>query len=314
MQWHPLDEPLGLAVSGGPDSLALMLLAHGLMGDLCQVATVDHGLRPESADEAAMVAELCVGLGLAHRTLSVQLARGNVQSEARAARYGALDQWGRAGGMTAIATAHHADDQAETVLMRLNRGSGLAGLAGIRACTFFPDGMQVVRPLLDWRKEELRAIVAKAGIRWAEDPSNGDPQFDRARIRKALTSASWLDPSAISTSARHVADAERVLRLIEREDFARCVETTADAVIYAPHANGRGDGYELIHARVAARIFDEIFKSAPRFSEVRRLVDNLTLGSTGSLAGCHVVPRQGAEGPVWTFRREPARRNGPLHD
>ena len=116
---------LGLAVSGGPDSLALLLLARAALPGRVEAATVDHGLRPESADEAVMVAAVCARLGVPHRTLAVDVAQGNIQAQARAARYAALAVWMGEQGIEALATAHHADDQAETLLLRLNRGSGV---------------------------------------------------------------------------------------------------------------------------------------------------------------------------------------------
>src|SRR3569833_2120210 len=132
-QIWPHGERLGLAVSGGPDSLALLLLAKAAIPERVEAATVDHGLRPESAREAAMVAELCAAYGIPHRILTVKVARGNLQDKARAARYAALGNWMAERGLSALATAHNADDQAETLLMRLNRGFGEDGHAGVRA-------------------------------------------------------------------------------------------------------------------------------------------------------------------------------------
>ena len=143
---------LGLAVSGGIDSLALLLLAGTAFSDRIWVATVDHRLRAESAAEAEYVAGVCTRLGVPHDTLipSVPIT-GNIQSGARAARYALLDQWRDENSLPWIATAHHLDDQAETVLMRLNRGSGIGGLASIR-----PVHGHVIRPLLGWLEEQNR--------------------------------------------------------------------------------------------------------------------------------------------------------------
>src|SRR5690606_4468682 len=221
--WPAGDVPglkLGLAVSGGPDSLALLLLAAAARPGGVEAATVDHGLRPEAAAEAEMVAELCSRLGVPHRTLAVRLAPGNLQDQARRARYDALGEWARERGAQALATAHHADDQAETVLMRLNRASGLAGLAGIRARGTWPStGLTLFRPLLGWRKAELKALVASTGLIPAQDPSNADPRFDRARLREALATADWLDPAAIARSASHLAEAEEALDWAARREW-----------------------------------------------------------------------------------------------
>ena len=204
---------IGVAVSGGPDSLALLLLANAARpGEIC-AATVDHQLREGSADEAATVAHLCDGLGIPHAILPVMVAPGaSLQAQAREARYTALSAWGTARNLTAIATAHHADDQAETLLMRLARGAGLSGLAGVRASRPLSDTVTLVRPLLDWRKRELEAIVAQAGLTPADDPANRDPRHDRTRAREFLARGDWPDPSKLAISAHHLAEAEDALR------------------------------------------------------------------------------------------------------
>ncbi|TXI08013.1 MAG: tRNA lysidine(34) synthetase TilS, partial [Novosphingobium sp.] len=194
-QWAAVapHEPVGLAVSGGPDSLAMLLLFHEVAPRNFQVATVDHGLRAESADEAAMVAAICAERAIAHRTLALSLEKGNaVQERARAARYAALAQWARDQGLAAIVTAHHADDQAETMLMRLNRGVGLRGLAAMRPVAQVPGapGLALLRPLLSWRRAELQAVVDVAGLAAADDPSIRDLGYLRVRVRDVRASRS----------------------------------------------------------------------------------------------------------------------------
>lgn len=199
--------PVGIAVSGGPDSLALLLLAHAAWPGRVHAATVDHGLRPEAAAEALFVADLCAGLGIAHAALRPPAPiRGSIQQAARNARYLLLEDWRAAYGLLCIMTAHHADDQAETLMMRLNRGAGVGGLAAIRAVNG-----KIVRPLLSWRHKELADIVAAWGIHAINDPSNADRRFDRVRMRQALRSADWLDVPALTRSAAHLADAEAAL-------------------------------------------------------------------------------------------------------
>ncbi|HSJ79209.1 MAG TPA: tRNA lysidine(34) synthetase TilS [Erythrobacter sp.] len=147
------DGPLGLAVSGGADSLALLLLAHAALPGRIAVASIDHGLRPEAAGEVALVERIAGERGIPFTALTVTLAAGNLQARAREARYRALADWAKKSGLGAVATAHHTDDQAETLLMRLNRGSGLGGLAGVRARSVIGDGeLLLLRPLLGWRK------------------------------------------------------------------------------------------------------------------------------------------------------------------
>lgn len=289
---------IGLAVSGGPDSLAMLLLAQAAIPGQFEVATVDHGLRPESAAEAEFVARTCAALGVPHETLRVEVAAGNLQDEARGARYAALASWAAERGLAALATAHHADDQAETVLMRLNRGSGLAGLAGVRARGTVPGGkLALVRPLLDWRREELAAIVARAGLAAVDDPSNADPRFDRARIRAALAAADWLDPAAIAQSAAHLAEAEETLAWAFDLEWDLWVEVDDGAVRYTPHAP------RALVLRVVERIIAG-FRGDPRGGAVARLVESLEAGQPGTLAG--VVAR--VEDDSWLFRPESGRR------
>lgn len=289
---------LGLAVSGGPDSMAMLLLAQAAMPGGFEVATVDHGLRAESAAEAELVADLCRDRGVAHAILRVEVAAGNLQDEARAARYAALAAWAADRRLGAILTAHHADDQAETVLMRLNRGSGLAGLAGVRARGTVPGStLPLVRPLLDWRREELAALVTRAGLAAVSDPSNSDPRFDRARIRAALAVADWLDPAAIAQSAAHLAAAEETLAWAFELEWDLWVEVDDGAVRYTPHAP------RALVLRVVERIIAG-FGGEPRGGAVARLVEALEAGEPGTLAG--VVAR--VEDDSWLFRPESARR------
>ncbi len=185
----PAGTPIGIAVSGGPDSLALLLLGAATRPGLVEAATVDHGLRAQSAEEAAMVAALCDKLNVPHRTLPADWSEppmSNVQAEARALRYRLLNDWAIERGLSAIATAHHADDQAETLLMRLARGAGVGGLGGTKARRALSEEIMLVRPLLGWRKAELIELVANAGLEPVDDPTNRDPRHDRSRIRKWL--------------------------------------------------------------------------------------------------------------------------------
>ncbi|WP_319003165.1 tRNA lysidine(34) synthetase TilS [Alteriqipengyuania lutimaris] len=302
---------LGIAVSGGPDSLALLLLANAAMPGRVRAATVDHGLRPESADEAAFVARVCEGLGIPHATLRVEVAPGNLQANARAARYEALGCHFEQVSASVFATAHHADDQAETLLMRLNRGSGLAGLAGVRPWSvFFPEGiiaeMVLVRPLLGWRREELAAVVRAAGIEAVDDPSNSDDAFDRARMRKAIAEADWLDPLAMARSARHLAEAENAV-----EDY---VSSIANRLIWRDGACYFCMGYpRLVEIGVVERILERLGGTEVRRSEIARMVDRLRTRENASLGGVLAKREWVKTGPNTTsdsvkFEKEPPRR------
>ena len=308
--WPLSEDPgarLGLAVSGGGDSLALLLLAQAALPGRIEAATVDHGLRAESGDEAAFVAGVCSELGVPHRTLPVTVATGNLQDRARAARYAALGEWCEAHGLDALATAHQMDDQAETVVMRLNRGSGLSGLAAIRALQSLPEvPVPLVRPLLGWRRAELASLVADAGWEAVDDPSNHSDTFDRVRLRKALAGADWLDPKAISHSAALLGEADDALIWAVGQEVAQFVRRTSEMAHYAALASGAP---ALIRAEAVRSIYRGFGHSLDRGAAadiVRRLVS----GQSGNVAGLQFgVADEGGE-RVWTFRPENPRRTG----
>ena len=209
--------PIGVAVSGGGDSIALLHLAHDWAqrtGIDVYVATVDHGLRPESGEEAASVAMACAALGLSHQTLlwTGWNGRGNLQAEARAARQHLLTDWARTKGLRAILLGHTMDDQAETVLMRLGRGSGVDGLSGMRPRTD-RNGLSWLRPLLGVRREDLRSWLTARRIDWIDDPSNDDPRFDRVKARQALAGLAGLGVTApgLAATAERLQDARDAL-------------------------------------------------------------------------------------------------------
>ena len=290
---------LGLAVSGGPDSLALLLLARAALPDRIAAATVDHGLRPEAAQEADMVARVCASLDVPHRTLRVEVPAGNVQSQARAARYAKLAEWMEAEGLEALATAHHADDQAETLLLRLNRGSGASGLAGVRARGLVPNTrLPLVRPLLGWRRAELAGVVSAAGIDAAQDPSNLDNRFDRVRIRKALAGAEWLDVPALAQSASNLADAAAALEWAAAREWSEAVTKGPMGLTYRPAAP------RAIALRVLTRLVTELGGEAPRGSAVARLFDSLVARQPASIG--NLVARAMPDG--WSFTKAPKRR------
>lgn len=198
----------------------MLLLAHAAFGDAVEVATVNHGLRAEALEECGLVMAGCRARNIKCAQLNVQLESGNIQSRARQARYAALLQWAEERNLSAIATAHHADDQAETFLMRLNRGSGLQGLSAIRAQRLMPGAtVPIIRPLLGFRRSELRDLVQQAGEPFADDPSNDDARFDRVRMRQRLAKTDWIDPVAIAQSARHLEESETTLAAIGRDHF-----------------------------------------------------------------------------------------------
>lgn len=192
--------PLGLAVSGGGDSMAMLHLLAPLQP---KVATVNHHLRPEAEAEARMVAETCAALGLQHQTLHWHWdGRGNLADAARRARRDLLAAW-----HPVVLLAHTMDDLAETFVMRLTRGAGVDGLAAMSP-VFRHGAATFLRPLLHLSRQDLRAYLRHRGLTWAEDPSNQNPKYLRARTRLALKD---LPATAIAQSARHLAEARQAL-------------------------------------------------------------------------------------------------------
>jgi len=260
---------LGLAVSGGPDSLALMLLVHrfarGTGGlDRFIVYTVDHGLRPEAAEETAFVVREAARLGLEARVLRWQGEKPatGIQEAARLARYALIGEAMRVDGAEALLTAHHLGDQAETILMRMAHGSGLEGLRGMDYLSEIGD-VKIVRPLLGIDPKDLRAVVDAAGIVPVTDPSNSDLDYERVRWRQAMPMLAALG-----------LDAERLARLAERmRDADGALEDLASRTL--------DDVAERIPAGNKIVIDRERFASVPRAVAVRVVQKALTITGGG---------------------------------
>jgi tRNA(Ile)-lysidine synthase len=300
------EERLGVAVSGGPDSIALLLLAAAARPGLVSAASVDHSLREGSCDEAEMVATMCADIGVAHDILTVDWPTkptSALQEQARDARYAALARWAEARGLSAVATGHHADDQAETLLMRLMRGAGVRGLAAMRPASPLPGNsrLKLIRPLLGWRREELAAVVADAGLTAASDPSNQDEQHERVRIRRQIAASAWIDPAALAASAAHLGAADEAIEYAAALEYER-VQSDGETVHFAP----RDTPAELrrrVTARIIAALASEGDAGALRGRELDRLLVQIERGSSATLRG---VVAEG--GPIWRFRRAPPRR------
>lgn len=296
---------IGLAVSGGPDSLALLLLATAARPGAVEAATIDHALRPDARDEAEMVAHLCRQLGVPHSILTAHwevAPETAIQERARNERYRLLAYWAEEQRFAAVATAHHAEDQAETLLMRLARGSGVRGLAGMRPKSVAPGAhVRLVRPLLGWRRAELEAICIQAGVAPANDPSNEDERFERVRVRRAIARADWLDPGAVARSAANLAEADEALRWAAENEWRRAVDERRERISYR-----LSDAPNEIVRRIVGRALRKLAsegESDLRGGELDRLLTTLKQEGTATLRGV-----QCSGGSVWHFERAAPRR------
>lgn len=290
------EQKLGLAVSGGPDSLALLLLALQACPGRIAAATVDHGLRPAARTEAEFVASICRERGIPHEILRPVIPiRGSIQSAARHARYGLLHDWMKDKHIHWLATAHHADDQLETMIMRILRGSGIDGMSGIRE-----KRSNIIRPLLHFQKSELIAYVADQGLEAVDDPSNRDQGFDRVRVRNALQDLEGFDTSLASQSASALGAAREAIEwTVER--LAKKHVTTTDlgctlSQTSFPHEIQRRLLLKCLHICDAAL--------SPRGNQIDQTIIALEKGETVTLGD--ILCRGGES---WRFQPAPKRRN-----
>lgn len=293
---------IAVGVSGGADSLALCLL----LGDWAKARggrvvalTVDHRLRPGSTAEARRVARRLAPMGVEHRILTWSGAKpaSNLQATARAARYRLLGDWCANRGVLHLATAHHLDDQAETLLLRLGRGSGLDGLAAMPAVSEM-DEMRLLRPLLNVPKRCLEATLAARGIDWEEDPSNSDTAFRRIQVRRLLANVGdqILDPKRLAAAAGHLGRARSALEQDTSRLLARAAEIDPagfawldpEPVASAPREIGLRALSRLVRA-VGGRPY------TPRLDRLERLYARLPAGPAAgaTLGGSRFLPRRG---------------------
>jgi tRNA(Ile)-lysidine synthase len=331
---------LVLAVSGGPDSTALMVLAarwcerhrHAM---LIQAVTIDHGLRPQARLEAAAVKRLARNLGIAHRTrrwTDPKPATG-LQEKARAARYHLLHEAARAAGARFVLTAHTLDDQAETVLLRLTHGSGIAGIGGMAREVGFSDlvatagwrasasgamqrgksAVSLVRPFLGLPKARLIATLRDAKVAYADDPSNRDPRFTRARLRALMPAlaAEGFTPERVDRLARRMRRAEAAL-VESTEAAASRLGLRTDRGLIAMPERDWGDLPAEIALRLLGRAIGSVGDEGPvELGKLEAFSDALAAAAAGgavrfrrTLAGAIVSLQNG----MIVVERAPPRR------
>jgi tRNA(Ile)-lysidine synthase len=277
--------------------------------------TVDHGLRAASAGEAAFVAAFCQRLGVRHSVLRAgPMAPGNLPAAARDARYRLLADWARGGRVAAVLLGHTMDDQAETVLMRLARGSGVEGLSAMAPRRDWA-GVAWIRPLLGARRARLRDWLRARGIAWIDDPTNEDPAYDRVKARRALA---VLEPLGITVEGL----AETAARLHrQRRVLLRAATDTAAAALrwgafgearlaLAPLRASERDTGLRVFSETLVRVGGRSYR--PRFRAVEPALARLLAGDGAglTLGGCLAVPD--LEGGAVLICREPAAVAGPV--
>lgn len=281
----PEGQTIGIALSGGGDSTALLHLALRA-GFRVQAVTVDHGLRPESATEAAAVARDCARLGVPHalRLWEHGPVAGNLMDAARRARMGMIAGWARAQGLSHVALGHTRDDQAETVLMGLARQAGIAGLSGMRR-VWTDGGVTFHRPLLEAGRQELRDWLAAEGIGWVDDPTNDNPRFQRVKARAALAALAPLGITAegLAAVAGHLAGVQAAL-MVQVRAAAVHLHPRAGALQVMP---GLWQAPEEVQRQVAVAALRWLTGAgyAPRAADLARFLAALRHGRGATLAG-----------------------------
>lgn len=325
--FSPLDDysRLGLAVSGGADSLALMLLAarYAETPEAKQrffIYSVDHGLRPEAADEVAFVCREAERLGLVARALrwDGDKPETGIQQAARKARYTLIAEAMDANRVPVLLTAHHMQDQAETVLMRLAHGSGLEGLRGMDYFSLLGD-LQVVRPLLHADPDQLKAVVAEAGLTAVADPYNNDLDYERVRWRQAmpLLASLGLDASRIGRFADRMRDADRAIEQLASRALAAEIGVGAHGDRSFSRAWLRAQPH-AVAVRLVQRILDDVGggQKPHALGAVEALTDRLIRETCKTtLHGCvidadgetiRILPEPGRAAAAERRRRQPS--------
>jgi len=282
---------IGVAVSGGGDSMALLDLLRQWGRAELAVVSVNHGLRPEAADELALVADYAAQNGLKHDVLQWTWdGVGNLQNAARDGRRQVIDGWAKENGLRHVALGHTQDDQAETFLMRLSRGSGVDGLACMSEVRE-RDGLTWLRPLLDVTRGDLRQHLRQSNIAWADDPSNEDPRFDRVKARQMFATLAplGLTVERLSQTAAHMRRQQDVLHWAERQIGALFEqEPVGDMVANRAAFDGAP---EALRSKALAEALCKVSGHAyrPRY---RPLLEAMTSQTPKPLHGCLILPSE----------------------
>ncbi|MBU6299243.1 MAG: tRNA lysidine(34) synthetase TilS [Alphaproteobacteria bacterium] len=297
--------PGAVAVSGGSDSLALMFLLRDWTKQagfpLPVVLCVNHALRPESAAEARQVSRWAKEAGLKVRLLKHEgkVPVASIEAAARGVRYQLMGAWAKRNGLKAVYVGHTQDDQAETFLLRLARGSGVDGLSAMHAVAPYPvEGLRelrLVRPLLTFERESLRDYLRSRDHAWLDDPMNDDPRFSRVKVRKVWPAleAAGLSKTRIADAAAHLARARAALDTVSEAVLARACRLCEGGVLLDSVALTKAP--REVGLRALAMVLMTVSGSPyrPRFEKLERLFDNLAEGKLGggrTLHCCRIAP------------------------
>ena len=289
-----------------------VMLWHGRdLGFPVEAVTVDHGLRPETSGEIDAVARHCAECGTPHTVLAWKWSgAGNLQAEAREARYRLISDWARSSGIDQVALGHTRDDVAETFLIRLARKAGVDGLSEMDH-RFSRHGMTWIRPMLDHGREECREYLVRRDISWIEDPSNDDSKFERVRVRGRLKALSKLgiDAGTLSEVARNMSAAREALEHYVRREAARLASEENGDVILAADASEQGHHVPreiLFRLRRRALAWVGGGEYPPRSDAMLELDNALQDEGRYTLAGCIVtrIPDSRDRPGPWRISRE----------
>jgi tRNA(Ile)-lysidine synthase len=300
--------PAAVGVSGGSDSLALFLLlsdwarSRGLAAPIA--LCVDHGVRPESAAESRKVVDGLRKTGVTAHVLKARetVPSSDVEAACRRLRYRLLGAWSAKKRLRSVFVAHTQDDQAETVLLRLARGSGVDGLSGMQPVARYPDpafpGLSLVRPLLGFSRQELRDYLEDKGQRWVEDPMNADPRFARVRVRNAWPQLEeiGLTPARLAETAAHLGRAREALDAVTLAVFARAFAPSRDGIALDPVALGRAPRELALRALARVLMLVGCRDYRPRFERLTALFESISTGALKkgrTLHGCRIAPATG---------------------
>jgi tRNA(Ile)-lysidine synthase len=324
---HQAIWPGAVAVSGGGDSIALMHLltdwakARKLPPPV--VLSVDHGLRLGSAKEAKQVARWAKAAGLKSHILTTKgiAPDADIEAQARQQRFSLIGEWLAKNGIATLYVGHTEDDQAETFLLRLARGSGLDGLSAMRPLAAYPipgfAGLLVARPMLAMARAPLRDWLQRRGQQWLEDPMNQEARFARTRIRglAGALAAAGLTPGRIADAAGHLARAREALELVTEAVLVRAAKPAEGKVLIDPLALAAAPREVGLRALAGLLMGLSGQDYRPRFEALERLFERVTQGKLGggaTLGGCALAPaprRLQAFGPqTLVLERESSRK------